>query len=669
MIDTPLLSLDNTKPSISIRLPQNDAVISGYPVSINIKGTAVDIDGRGDIPDRQASEMYRVLIKVEADYNFDGDYSDSTWYLDYLATDVANTSINQLSWSQWQFHLIPQSADTANLKISVKAIDNAGNSTDYDSQYIYIKYRPYYSDFYPPEVSMINVSPNPFSPNSDGVKDYIELNYSINERVETAVLNIYNYNNVLVRKITRTNQQPGANQIIWDGKDNNGNIVSEGQYKLELILYDASENKTTEYSSVVVDYSQPVISNVRVSNNPFSPNGDGIKDNTVISFDVSGIDASMTVGEIRAYKPKNTTGGILEFISGPYLMMQPSELVLITQGIIAYELRLILKGKDRYGNEMVSDEIVVPVGTKSNVLINVPGEFAEVIGFGNSTHGAQASEEFDYRFYLATKVGNSIVKIYKMSSEKVTELAMQPPFKGNGSYSVTWNGSGQPDGLYTFRIYVEDESGNEAFKEGIVEILTTSLEITDATVTPSTIMPGSSSLPSQALISFKITKPAYITANILKRYSVDTEPVQYLITDTALQMAGVVEVAWNGYDKNNMRVENGDYVIKINAYDPNTKRTAAQELYVSVSFIPQVILSAPVSSETPRKTTLINISGTAKDSRDSYDISSFQLLIDEVLASGNRTPLVRQTYTANQFNYNNSTGAWQFDYNLSMQEN
>lgn len=76
--------------------------------------------------------------------------------------------------------------------------------------------------------------PNPFSENTRIVFEHNQKNVSFNQHVE-----IYNFTGQLVREIDQTDFQNGSISapILWDGKDNRGNLMPPGMYVFRLTIF------------------------------------------------------------------------------------------------------------------------------------------------------------------------------------------------------------------------------------------------------------------------------------------------------------------------------------------------------------------------------------------------------------------------------------------------
>jgi Tol biopolymer transport system component/flagellar hook assembly protein FlgD/fibronectin type 3 domain-containing protein len=76
-----------------------------------------------------------------------------------------------------------------------------------------------------------------FSPNGDGVKDSVDVNYTVLEPVHLE-FNVFDENNRLVRTFVKNHPQAGTDRITWDGKDEEGRIVPDGRYTIRVLDYE-----------------------------------------------------------------------------------------------------------------------------------------------------------------------------------------------------------------------------------------------------------------------------------------------------------------------------------------------------------------------------------------------------------------------------------------------
>ena len=68
------------------------------------------------------------------------------------------------------------------------------------------------------------------------------VKYGMPHDAQSATLSIYDKRGNLVRQ-EAIDASPGASQYMWDGRDNDGNIVAEGDYLISIEATDAEGNK------------------------------------------------------------------------------------------------------------------------------------------------------------------------------------------------------------------------------------------------------------------------------------------------------------------------------------------------------------------------------------------------------------------------------------------
>lgn len=66
------------------------------------------------------------------------------------------------------------------------------------------------------------------------------INYTTTEFAGSIQITIKNTDGAVVRTLTEENVPPGNNSIEWDGKDENGNRLSEGFYQIEISGVDSN---------------------------------------------------------------------------------------------------------------------------------------------------------------------------------------------------------------------------------------------------------------------------------------------------------------------------------------------------------------------------------------------------------------------------------------------
>ncbi|NVM04699.1 MAG: lamin tail domain-containing protein, partial [Candidatus Helarchaeota archaeon] len=92
-----------------------------------------------------------------------------------------------------------------------------------------------YSVITPSKVS-INISPNPFSPDNDGIDDYVTISYFLPFNKGYIKIEIYDVSGRLVKRLFNNEPTGSARSVIWDGRNNEGKILPIGIY---IIYFEA----------------------------------------------------------------------------------------------------------------------------------------------------------------------------------------------------------------------------------------------------------------------------------------------------------------------------------------------------------------------------------------------------------------------------------------------
>ncbi len=86
------------------------------------------------------------------------------------------------------------------------------------------------------------------------LKENAEIGYTLQTDASKVDISISNASGELVREVELGQQASGENSYVWDGKDDTGNPLPEGQYQMDVKAFDASGNpidvSTTVYGTV-----------------------------------------------------------------------------------------------------------------------------------------------------------------------------------------------------------------------------------------------------------------------------------------------------------------------------------------------------------------------------------------------------------------------------------
>jgi len=153
------------------------------------------------------------------------------------------------------------------------------------------------------KVSVV-VSNTGISPNGDGFMDAVDFVPSISSEkdLQKWYLDLYNRQAQVVRTIEGTGIPPAV--ITWEGKDNQGKLVPDGEYTyLFGLIYKSGNHPTSGTGKVIVDTTPPQY-NFVVSPELFSPDDDGEADTLYLNLEV--LDRNDVAGwEVVIYRKWN----------------------------------------------------------------------------------------------------------------------------------------------------------------------------------------------------------------------------------------------------------------------------------------------------------------------------------------------------------------------------
>lgn len=92
------------------------------------------------------------------------------------------------------------------------------------------------------------------SGNEAYLKGKAEISYTLQKDVSKVKISIYDSSGGFIREVKMGQQTSGEKSYVWDGTDNSGNPLPEGQYKFTIEAFDASGDPvdvaTTVYGTV-----------------------------------------------------------------------------------------------------------------------------------------------------------------------------------------------------------------------------------------------------------------------------------------------------------------------------------------------------------------------------------------------------------------------------------
>ncbi len=150
----------------------------------------------------------------------------------------------------------------------------------------------------PPEFENISVSPNPFTPNGDGVNDRATIDYTLTEDADWVTVEVRDSVSALVRVLLNGIPQPaGEHSLVWDGRDATSSVAADGGYSVRFAAGNDFGQAREEQRLLRLDATTPLARIIEVFPTPFTPAIPLSPDSLLIRVEVgnSSVDDSLTV--------------------------------------------------------------------------------------------------------------------------------------------------------------------------------------------------------------------------------------------------------------------------------------------------------------------------------------------------------------------------------------
>ena len=494
----------------------------------------------------------------------------------------------------------------------IAATDRAGNSASQSVPNIIV-------DTIKPSVG-ISISTNAFSPNGDGVKDTVILSPAI--PIQTGLqewkIDIQNAKGTTVHTV------PGTRiaAITFDGKDKNGKILPEGEYKAVLSARYVNGYAPSEASPVfVLNVTAPKAS-VKASTAIFSPDGDGKLDTVMFTQQLSANDS--WTAEIYAVDASGNLSGraVRSFAvtkdnaAGFAWDGRDNSGALAADGKYAYRL----VGINDAGNTGYSEPVSVELNTeKADVILS-----ANMLAFSPNKDGVQDTITFTPKLKSNTAVASYTFGIYDRTGAAVKTVA------GNGTppASINWNGTADTeeakgqlcaDGLYSAGIEVTLANGQTA-KSTVPEItLDTQYPDAEISVPYSVFSTDSAAKRPNLPIGQKVSAENLWTGSIT---SADGREVRNFTWEGKAS-----DFVWDGADSSGNKVPDGTYRYTLSAQDPAGNKTVRTlDRIVIDSRVPKAYITAELPAFSPngdgiKDTQNLTVHTTLKDGLAAWSVS------------------------------------------------
>jgi outer membrane protein OmpA-like peptidoglycan-associated protein/flagellar hook assembly protein FlgD len=394
-----------------------------------------------------------------------------------------------------------------------------------------------------------------FSPNADGIKDRVRLtpNLKVSEGVARFSLRILDRQGTAVKNVTGQNRPPEA--YAWDGLDDQGRRLPDGEYIAALILdYTKGDHHEVRTASFTIDTTPPEAT-LSAAYTLFSPDGDGRRDEIPIRQSTS--PEVLWEGEIR----DAANGTVRSF----YWKQKAEDFNWdgrddngnrAADGRYTY----ILKSADAAGNTTSVNLAGIEIDTRRTPI------FATVSGSGFSPNGDGRFDAIELRLVVPETAGVQSWKLDIVHAER----GVQKSFSGAAPVpaSVKWDGQGAggraPEGMYRGVLAVEYQKGNRPEASTTSFLLDVSAPKLAIGLKPQPFSPDNDGVDDELAIGLQVQDQSPI-----ERWSIQIEdPTGVSFARYEGRGMPADRIIWNGLSNSGELVQSAeDYPITLEATD------------------------------------------------------------------------------------------------------
>jgi flagellar hook assembly protein FlgD len=228
-----MFHLDTTPPPIPVMVPEPE-LTPGFQNLVS--WNSVTDDGIGGV---------KYYVQCSSDSSFISEVDNSGW----------------IDGNLYEFGRIVPLKDGVTYYYRVKAKDGLGNESKYSLPVWSRQDKPLITDCY--------ASPDPFSPNADGTEDETKIYYTLSREC-TVTISIYDSKGNLKKTLVNAeSRSEGKKSEIWDGRDEDENIVPNGTYTYKITAVDGMGNRGERQGTVTVENLVSVVSTIPKDNGYF----------------------------------------------------------------------------------------------------------------------------------------------------------------------------------------------------------------------------------------------------------------------------------------------------------------------------------------------------------------------------------------------------------------
>ncbi len=372
-----------------------------------------------------------------------------------------------------------------------------------------------------------------FSPNADGVKDRIKLisTLKVTSGVESFHLRILDQSKQVVKNVRGQNRAPDT--LAWDGLDDNGRRLPDGEYVAELELdYLKGDHHEVRTPSFIMDTKEPTIE-ISVDFTLFSPDGDGLRDEVTIRQSSSR--ENLWEAEIRDSREEEVRSFYWKGQASTFKWDGKDENGnKIADGLYSYRVRCI----DPAGNSVSKEIRGLEIDTRLTPL------FITVSADGFSPNYDGFLDKIEFNTYVEMTDGIKSWHLDLIHSKQ----GVKKRFSGVGKIpsNISWDGRGDygaaPEGFYQALFTVEYNKGNRPEEKTAPFRLDISPPMVDFTLTPRPFSPDNDGVDDELNIGIGVEDLSPIAGWAMEI----NDPVGHLFTTFSGRGNPTDRIIWDG---------------------------------------------------------------------------------------------------------------------------
>lgn len=102
------------------------------------------------------------------------------------------------------------------------------------------------------EATAFTFSSTLLSPDGDGYQDELEITYQLDDGDLSARIDIYNARGQHVRRLLNNGLLGTHGTLLWDGRDEKGKVLPQGQYLIQITLYNLEGRQQTIKNAIAL---------------------------------------------------------------------------------------------------------------------------------------------------------------------------------------------------------------------------------------------------------------------------------------------------------------------------------------------------------------------------------------------------------------------------------